>query len=336
MQLLRYLVFPFTPVYYFATWFRNVLYDAGIKSSKSYTIPVICIGNLSAGGTGKSPMVEYLVRLLKDNYQLATLSRGYGRQTKGYILADETASASTLGDEPYQFYSKYGKSILVSVCEDRQTGISNLLSANLKPDLILLDDAYQHRKVHAGFSILLTTYSKLYTDDYVLPLGDLREPRVGAKRAQLIVVTKCPEDVSDKEKEHIKRKIKPGSNQDLFFSSITYPQEVIGVNDTIAFEVLSRFTLVTGIANATPLVTFLEQKGLSFNHLAYKDHHRFNDLEVNELNKNDLILTTEKDYMRLKEFNSLRNKLYYIPIEIDIRENEKFDGAIKAFITKTL
>ncbi len=336
MQLLRYLFFPFTPIYYIVTWVRNKLYDKGIKSSKSYDLPLICVGNLSAGGTGKSPMIEYLVRLLKQDYKVVTLSRGYGRQTKGYILGDHTATALTLGDEPFQFYSKYGKDIMVSVSEDRQKGITQLLDSPLKPEVILLDDAYQHRKVSAGLTILLSTYSNLYTNDWVLPLGNLREPRKGAKRAQLIVITKCPIDLSDKEKEVIKNKIKPNTNQELFFSSISYPKSGIGINDSIPLESLSGFTLVTGIANANPLVNFLKSKGLKFNHIEYKDHYRFTEKDVIQFNKKEVIVTTEKDYSRLKVFDSLKNNLYYIPIEIIINEKEKFDKLVKEFVIKTL
>lgn len=335
MQLLRYIVFPLTPIYYLVTWIRNTLYDKGVLSSKSYSMPIICVGNLSAGGSGKSPMVEYLIRLLKTDYKIATLSRGYGRQTKGYVLGGHSSSASTLGDESFQFYSKFGKSIAVSVCEDRQTGIAKLLDSKVKPEVILLDDAYQHRKVSAGLTILLTTYSNLYTTDYVLPLGNLREPRRGDKRAQLIVVTKCPIDLSDKKKERIKNKINPNINQELFFSTINYPNKVIGANNLITIESLLNFTLVTGIANAKPLVNFLKLKGLKFNHIEYKDHYHFTENDVNELNKKELILTTEKDYMRLKQFNSLKEKLYYIPIEIIISEKEAFNSIVKAFITKT-
>ncbi len=336
MQLLRYIVFPFTPIYYIATWVRNKLYDKGIKSSKTYDFPLISVGNLSTGGTGKSPMVEYLVRLLKTDYQMATLSRGYGRQTKGYVLGNSNSSALTLGDEPFQFYYKYGDTITVSVCEDRQTGIANLINAKTKPDIILLDDAYQHRKVSAGLNILLTTYSNLYTEDWVLPIGNLREPRSGAQRAQLIVVTKCPIGLADEEKELIKHKIKPLVGQELFFSTINYPETVIGLNDSMSLRTLSNFILVTGIANAKPLVSFLKSKHLNFKHTAYKDHYHFTEKEAIQLNKNELIVTTEKDFMRLKSFKLLKDKLYYLPIEIAISDAERFNSIIKDFVIKTL
>jgi len=192
MKIIRALLFPIMPIYYLVTWLRNVLYDKGIKSSKSYDLPIICIGNLSTGGTGKTPMVEYLIGLLKDEKNVATLSRGYGRKTTGFLLADEEATVESIGDEPYQFYYKFNKSIQVAVDENRQNGIETLTHIKLKPEVIILDDAFQHRKVKAGLNILLTTYNKPFYNAVVLPTGDLREPRTGAKRAQIIVVTKCP------------------------------------------------------------------------------------------------------------------------------------------------
>lgn len=336
MQLLRYILFPFTPIYYFVIWVRNKLYDSGIKFSKSYNFPVICVGNLSAGGTGKTPMIEYLIRLLITDYKTATLSRGYGRSTKGYVLASNTSNALMIGDEPFQFFSKYGKTIKVAVSENRQIGISELVKYVPKPEVILLDDALQHRKVKAGLNILLTTYSNLYTDDWVLPLGNLREPRKGAKRAQLIVITKCPVNLSEKEKENIKKRIKPSANQELFFSCINYSEKVIGEDRTISLNAINEFTLITGIANAKPLVGFLNSKKLQFNHLEYKDHYHFRKKDIEKFENNELIITTEKDYMRLRSFNSLKEKLFFMPIEVLIDDKDRFDLSVKEFISKTL
>ena len=189
MKLFRKILLPLVPIYYFVTWLRNKLYDLGIKKSISYNFPLICVGNLSVGGTGKTPMIEYLINLLKDDYKLATLSRGYKRKTKGFQLANEDSNAGSIGDEPFQFYSKFKNSIAIAVDSNRQNGIENL--QNSDPDVILLDDAFQHRKVQAGFNILLTTYAKPYYKDMVLPTGDLREPKNGSARAHFIVVTKC-------------------------------------------------------------------------------------------------------------------------------------------------
>ncbi|MEO8933235.1 MAG: tetraacyldisaccharide 4'-kinase [Xanthomarina sp.] len=332
MKILRYILFPIVPIYYVVTWTRNKLYDFGWKKSKSYTLPVICVGNLSVGGTGKSPMIEYLIRLLKTKYKVATLSRGYKRESIGFKLADDHDSVKTLGDEPLQFYDKFGKDILVSVDADRQNGIENLQTLKLKPEVILLDDAFQHRKVQAGFYILLTAYSNLYCNDFVLPTGNLREPKSGAKRANIIVVTKCPETLSKREKEQIKRKLNPRTNQLVFFSSINYSKEVLSVSKKIELSKLKSFTLVTGIANPTPLIDYLKMNNLKFDHLNFKDHHNFSDKEISDLAKLECILTTEKDYMRLKDAHSLQNKLFYLPIEVSIDETELFNKKILNYV----
>lgn len=332
MKFIRILLFPIVPIYYVATWLRNILYDLGFITSKTYDFPVVCVGNLSAGGTGKTPMVEYLIGLLKEEYNLATLSRGYGRKTKGFSLAQETSSAETLGDEPFQFYNKFKESIQVAVDENRQNGISRLRDLKTPPNLIVLDDAFQHRKVTAKLNILLTTYSNLYCNDFVLPTGNLREPKSGANRAQLIVVTKCPKNLSLEKKKLIEAKLKPKNNQDVFFSSISYGNEVIGNKKNIALKDLSQFTLVTGIANAKPLVGFLKDEGLKFNHLEYGDHHNFSKKEIEVISKNKLIITTEKDYVRLISEKHLANNLYYLPITINIDREKDFNAFVKAKI----
>ncbi len=332
MKLLRYILFPIVPIYFIVTWTRNKLYDLGWKKSKSYNFPVICVGNLSVGGTGKSPMIEYLIRLLKTDYNLATLSRGYKRETNGFKLADTLVSAKTVGDEPFQFYNKFGNDILVSVDANRQHGISSLRDLENKPDVILLDDAFQHRKVKAGFNVLLTTYNTLYADDIVLPTGNLREPKAGAKRANMIVVTKCPESITIQEKERITKKLKPESNQTVFFSSISYSNKLFSNSNETNFSELTSFTLVTGIANANPLVNYLKSKQLDFKHLNYKDHHVFSEKDINDLAKLDFIVTTEKDFMRLKTETRLQDKLYYLPIEITIDNKELFDSKLLEFI----
>lgn len=332
MKILRYILLPIVPIYYLVTWTRNKLYDLGWKKSKSYEFPVICVGNLSVGGTGKSPMIEYLIRFLKNDNKLATLSRGYKRETSGFKLADVTDSAKTLGDEPFQFYNKFGEAVLIAVDADRQNGIENLYNLNNKPDVILLDDAFQHRKVQAGFNILLTAYGDLYSKDIVLPTGNLREPRSGASRANIIVVTKCPESISNKEKEQIKRSLKPEARQSVFFSSISYSKKVFSTSSNLELSQLKGFTLVTGIANPRPLIQYLKEKNLEFKHLNFKDHHSFSEKEIADLSQLDCILTTEKDFMRLKDEPVLQDKLYYLPIEVSIDKPEIFNKEIIKFI----
>jgi tetraacyldisaccharide 4'-kinase len=331
MKLIRIILFPIVPIYYLVTWLRNCLYDAGIKSSKSYDFPVICVGNLSTGGTGKTPMIEYLVRLLKDEKSLATLSRGYKRKTQGFVLGDANANADTIGDEPFQFYKKF-ENIKVAVDSDRQNGITQLRNLHNQPEVILLDDAYQHRKVKAGFNILLTAYNNLYYNDIVLPTGNLREPRSGAKRADVIVVTKCHKNITETEKNKITFKLKLKSHQKVFFSYIEYSESVKSESETLNLAQLSEFTLVTGIANAKPLTDYLISKGLKFDHLEYGDHYNFKTSDIEILESKQLIITTEKDYVRLSDNGSLKDKLYYLPIQMVIDKSELLDKAIKLFV----
>lgn len=330
MKLVRKILFPIVPIYYGVTWLRNICYNKGVFKSKSYDFPLICVGNLSVGGTGKTPMIEYLVRLLKDKYKLATLSRGYKRSTDGFQIADKTSTAETIGDEPYQFYSKF-KDIIVSVDANRQHGISKLRSLK-KPDIILLDDAFQHRKVKAGFNILLTSYGKLYIDDITLPTGDLREPKSGAKRANIIIVTKCPKEITIEERSSIISRLEPRSSQDVFFSTIDYSNVVYSNHDSTSLCELKgvNFTLVTGIANAIPLVNFLNDEGYEFEHINFKDHYAFTNADIEALNEKEIIVTTEKDFTKLGDKLS-GNKLYYLPIETKIFEHEKFNKILLNF-----
>ena len=221
MNLVRKFLFPFAILYGFITSIRNFFFDKGILKSYSFDVPVIAVGNLSVGGTGKTPQIEYLIRLLSSKYKVATLSRGYKRKSEGFVLADAHSNASILGDEPFQFYTKF-PNIQVAVDANRKNGIEQLLSQESKPDIILLDDAYQHRKVKAGFYILLTSYGDLYADDFILPTGNLRESRSGAQRANLVIVTKCPENLSLDEQQKIKEKLKLSVSQELYFSFIVF------------------------------------------------------------------------------------------------------------------
>ena len=332
MKLLRKIFFPIVPIYYVVTSLRNKLFDLNVFKSKSYNLPVICVGNLSVGGTGKTPMIEYLIRLLKVDNTLATLSRGYKRSTSGFKLANGKTKVDEIGDEPYQFYQKF-QDILVAVDENRQHGIDELLKLDNSPEVILLDDAFQHRKVKAGFNILLTTYSNLYADDIMLPTGDLREPRKGAERADIVVVTKCPTCISDIEKNSIRNKLNLNDNQSLFFSSIAYEDSVFNDNETHTVSELKDkdFTLVTGIANSKPLVDYLKSESLNFEHLNYKDHYNFTGKDLEFLNQKQLIITTEKDFVRLN--NQLtKAKSFYLPIKVEIDNANEFNKLVKEFV----
>ena len=335
VKFYRKFFFPFVPIYYTITWLRNTLYDLGIKKEVSFDFPVICVGNLSVGGTGKTPMIEYLVELLKENHKVATLSRGYKRKTKGFQLAGTNASAETLGDEPFQFYSKFKKDIQVAVDADRVHGIKALRALKNPPEIILLDDAFQHRKVKAGFYILLTTYHNVYTNDFVLPAGNLREPKSGAKRADIIVVTKCPDYLSDVEKEKIINQINPLKHQSIFFSGIKYADVVKSFDETKKIDSIRDFTLVTGIANAKPLVDYLKMKPLKFEHINFPDHYGFTQRDIVELGKKQLIITTEKDFMRLQKFDALKGKLFYLPIQVFIYDFSNFNKLVNGFVNLT-
>ncbi len=323
MKHLRKLLFPFATIYYVVVWIRNYLFDSGVWKSKEYDFPLICVGNLSVGGTGKTPMTEFLIRLLKEKYSLGILSRGYGRSTSGYKLVDRVHKAKEVGDEPLQYRSKFDN-ITVAVCEDRREGIQQLRSEMSMPDVILLDDAFQHRKVKAGYNILLSSFDDLFTIDYVLPAGDLRESRSGAKRAQSLVITKCPLDLERNKMNAIKLKIQKYYTGPIYFSTITYNKIVYSQDHSMQLEELlgKKITLVTGIANPSPLLDFLTEAGLNYEHKAFKDHHNFTSREIVSLEKNSFILTTEKDYMRLKSKLS-QTDLYYLPIGIDFLNEER-------------
>jgi tetraacyldisaccharide 4'-kinase len=320
-------------MYYLATWLRNKMYDLGIKSSTTYDVPVICVGNLSIGGTGKTPMIEYLIRLLKEDYKIATLSRGYKRKTHGFAIVDKTMNASIVGDEPFQLFKKFDD-IVVSVDTNRRHGIDQLLALDHKPEVILLDDAFQHRRVKAGFNILLTSFNSLYCDDIVLPTGNLREPKSGVSRANVIVVTKCPKSISEIDKQQIADKLKPLGHQRVFFGSIVYSDKIKNLLGEQELKYLKgkTFTLVTGIADSKPLVDFLYNKGLSFEHLNFKDHHEFSEKEVEQLKLKDLIVTTEKDFVRLEPYFRNSDKVFYLPIKTVLYNSKAFNGLITNFV----
>ena len=315
---MRFLLLPFAILYGLGVRLRHFLYDRGWLSSKRYPFPILCVGNLAVGGTGKTPMVEYLVRLLGQE-QVAILSRGYRRKTRGFFLADDSATAMTLGDEPYQYHRKFPRAT-VAVCENRQEGIERLLE-NPHFKYIILDDAFQHRKVQAGTNLLLTSYDKLYTQDFLLPVGSLRDIRSRARKAQIIIVTKCPE-LTQTEQEKIIQQLKPLPSQKVYFTTIAYSDRVYSHEDSQALKdfIATPFTLVTGIANPTPLVDFLEKQGASFEHLAYSDHHHFSNRELEFLRQKGRILTTEKDYVRLE---GALSTLYYLPIETQFLNDQR-------------
>jgi len=315
MKQLRKILFPFSVLYDGVTRLRNFLYNQQLLKSHSFTIPVVCVGNLSTGGTGKTPMVEYLIRKWQNDYKMAVLSRGYGRKTRGFRWVSTNDLPEFTGDEPLQIKKKFPE-ITVAVDENRVRGIRKLEKEH---QLIVLDDAFQHRRVKPTFTILLTAYGDLYTNDLLLPAGNLRESAQNARRADVIVITKCRPHLSVTEKEKIRAKIRPTEKQQLLFSHLTYSSDITNNQNSKPISTLKDqpFTLVTGIANPKPLVAYLHSLGLRFTHLSYPDHHLFSTQEINRLQQQPFILTTEKDFVRLD--HQLDNqKLYYIPVAIEL------------------
>jgi tetraacyldisaccharide 4'-kinase len=312
MQGLRILLYPFSIIYDGVTSLRNYSFDQGWLTSTQFDIPIIAVGNLSTGGTGKTPMIEFLIRQ-NTGKRIAVLSRGYGRKTKGYLEVKTTSKVSEVGDEPLQFKIKFENSIVVAVCEKRVDGIQRLMKDH-NLDLILLDDAYQHRYVKASHYILLTSYEQPYYEDLLLPAGDLRESRSGASRADSIVVTKCPAVLSEEEMKSIRLKMQPDLHQQVYFSAISYSNEAIGRTGKILLSDLKgkEITVITGIAKPSYFVDFLKSQAI-VNHLQFSDHHIFTIKDLEQIDLNRLIITTEKDYVRLRSFEL--NNLYYIPIE---------------------
>jgi tetraacyldisaccharide 4'-kinase len=328
MILLRKILFPLAIIYWIITFIRNWLYDVDVLKSSTFNLPVIAVGNLSVGGTGKTPHIEMLIRLLKD-YKVAALSRGYKRASEGFVLANEKADASILGDEPYQFHSKFPH-VAVAVDADRRNGIQEL-QKRVNPDVILLDDAYQHRKVKAGFYVLLTTYSDLFCDDYILPFGNLREPSRGKKRADMVIVTKCPSGLNETEQTKIKKKLKV--TVPVYFSTIEYDQKVYSENGSESVAYLDDIVLVAGIAKPDLFFDFFEK--VKAKKIIFPDHHNFTnqDLEkIKTIAQNRKIVTTEKDYMRLKG-KLPSHQLFYLPIQSKlIDSSEEFQQTILRYV----
>ncbi len=337
MDFVRKILYPFSLLYWAVTAIRNFLYDKGIFASHSFDVPVIAIGNLSTGGTGKTPQTEYLIRLLSGGYRVATLSRGYKRKSIGFVLADANSNADTLGDEPYQFHAKF-PNIRVAVDADRKNGIMRLLSLTPRPEIILLDDAYQHRRVKAGFYILLTAYGDIYANDLVLPAGNLREGRSGAKRANVIIVTKCPPGLSESEQITIREKLKAQPGQKIYFTCIDYDTAVHSEDGVKALDEIkgSPKVVVAGIAKPKPFFGHVKEDGDMA--LTFPDHHDFTEKEIEDIRKqanNKPVITTEKDFVRLKG-RLPKEKLFYLPIRSRfLSGSDDFDKTILDYVGKS-
>jgi tetraacyldisaccharide 4'-kinase len=346
LKFVRLLLFPFSLVYWGVIAIRNKLYDWNISRSTQFGLPLICIGNLSVGGTGKSPMVEYLVWLLKDRFHVATLSRGYKRKTKGYALANKNTTALEIGDEPMQFHIKF-PTIPVAVGEERLVAIGQLLHDRPETQLIVLDDAFQHRAVRAGLNILLTECDRLFTRDFYLPTGNLRDLKSRYKNAEIIVVTKCDPGISVEKKQSIIREIHPVQNQLIFFTTLRYGK-AYHIMRRESLEITPELTplVVSGIANPGPFRDWLGANCGGYEFVQFSDHHIFSIDDLRGIKKrfdsltaqNKVILTTEKDAVRLLKFGAEIGKwpLYVLPVRHDFLfgEGEIFNARITNFVER--
>jgi len=350
--LLSPILFPISLLYSLIVFIRNRCYDFGILKSNSFNIPLISVGNITVGGTGKTPHIEYLVDLLKSVFKIATLSRGYKRNTDGFILSTKESTALEIGDEPRQIKQKFPK-VQIAVDANRTNGINKLTKLNPELEAILLDDAFQHRKVKPGLSILLIDYSRPIFKDFMLPLGNLRDNYLEKKRADVIIVTKCPNDLSPEKQKQFKEKLKLKSSQKLFFSTFKYGElyPVFSNAESLKIHKLDdiQILLVTGIANPKPLKKYLlENISKNIQVLEYSDHYSFKDSDIKQIeqvftkmtSENKIVITTEKDAMRLQKFSNIANNLkkafFYIPIQVEFLNNqaESFNQQIIDYVRK--
>jgi len=349
---------PVSWLYGIVVYFRNKLFDWNILKQKKYDIPVICVGNITVGGTGKTPHIEYLINILKRDYKVAVLSRGYKRKTKGFILANPDSVASQIGDEPFQIKSKF-PDIVVAVDANRCNGIEQLLQLPEaeRPDIILLDDAFQHRYVKPSYTILLTDYNRLMAYDELLPAGRLREPAYYAEKANMIVITKCPPDINPLEQRIISKYINAFPYQDLFYTYFKYGNLIpvfsnngnnggkIPLHKIKDMDVLA----VAGIANPQPFYEKIQAFTKNVTEVEYPDHHQFSVRDIatikSSLDKlsgqNKIIIVTEKDAARLQAINSMdesmKEIMYYLPIEVAFvnkEDQQLFKTKIKEHVRK--
>lgn len=346
LKSFRYILYPISIIYSGVIWIRNKMYDKNILRSSSFNFPIICVGNLALGGTGKTPMTEYLIRLLSKQFQVASLSRGYKRKTKGFAIADARTTALDIGDEPMQIHRKF-PNVTVGVAEERIVGIPQLLHDRPQTEVIILDDAFQHREVRAGLNILLTDYNNLYTRDVLLPAGDLRDIKGSSHRADIIVVTKCKSHLDEVEKETIKKEINPLPGQSVYFTKIEYNMPYhLFTRKEMMLDMESHVLLVCGIANPEPLKQRLTDFVASYELLSFRDHHIFNSNDLRDIKdhfqkmtvEKKVILTTEKDAVRLLKFEKeLENfPIYVFPMthKFLFEEQAAFDGEVIRFVRK--
>ncbi|UCS95643.1 tetraacyldisaccharide 4'-kinase [Echinicola marina] len=335
MQPYQYFMYPFSLLYDGITRLRNRMFDTGVKKSIVFEIPTIVVGNLAIGGTGKTPMVEFFVENFKGSHELACLSRGYGRKTQGFILAGSGATADELGDEPFQIFSKYGHEITVAVGEQRILAIPQIIAENPATELVVLDDAFQHRYVKGDMNVLLTTFQKPFFEDHVLPMGTLRESREGAKRADVVVVTKSPKELEERTKQEYIAKIRPYVKKHcpVLFAGLNYG-EPYNVRSHEKADV-QKVVLVSGIANNKLLKEWVEAKYELLEVLEYSDHHHYNEKDLRFMlermeayrDENPTLLTTEKDAVKLNANKFLpylqEIPIFAVPVQVKFEEKDR-------------
>lgn len=340
---------PFAILYGIITAIRNSLYNWHFLKEKKFSIHTIGVGNLAVGGAGKTPLVEYLIKLLlPEEPKLATLSRGYKRKTRGFILADKNSTAEDIGDEPLMYKYKYN--VEVAVDANRPNGVKKLLSLTVPPKIILLDDVFQHRAIKCGLNIMVSDFNNLYFNDNMLPAGTLRESKKGASRADIIIISKTPERTSPIEMRNIIKDIHPKAHQKVFFSYIKYGElfSISNAKDKIdTLKDLFRFRIIafTGIANAEPMLNYLKEYAAEVKHLPFNDHQEYTPKHLEDIDRyyhsiqggNKLLVTTEKDLMRLKNTSiwhiAERMNIFVLPIEITFKEKEEeFNNLILKYV----
>lgn len=336
----RKLLYPFSLLYAGIIHVRNLCFDLGILPSQKYDTPIISVGNISVGGTGKTPLSEYIIRLLNTDYRIALLSRGYKRQTKGALLSNTNSTAASIGDEPYQIKQKF-KNIDVVVAEKRVEGMELILNKTTS-DLVLMDDAFQHRYVTPGLSILVIDYNRPMWNDCVFPAGNLREPVKGQKRADVIVVNKCPLNLSEEDKQQWLKKLKKTASQHVFFTTITYgnPQNVSSNIELIEGQQLSVVGMA-GIAQPQPFMDYVGENFKIKSKIIFPDHHHFNPKDIASITKQAMddniqaLITTEKDAVRFEDFSEeVKARTYFIPIELKVlfSEEKQFEKIIRNYV----
>lgn len=355
METRKYLfLYPISIIYRLITDFRNMLFDFGILKSEEFPVPVICVGNLTAGGTGKTPHIEYIIDLLRKDFKISVLSRGYKRKSKGFVVSEISSTVSDIGDEPFQISRKFPE-IVVSVNNNRREGIRKILKMFPETNVILMDDGFQHRWVKPGFSVIVTDYNRLMTRDHIMPYGRLRENTNNRKRAGVIIVSKVPDRIENEEIAEITLELKYDTQQKIFFTSYLYGNLIPLFNKDHLNEIPLEKTesastdavLITGIATPQPLKKHIENYFRNVTHLEFPDHYCFDRNDIEKISstfdglrsEDKIIITTEKDATRLREFinieNSLKGAIYYIPIKVLFHNNKhEFDNLIFEYVRK--